>query len=58
MLAYVLVILAVALIAGLLGLGGVAGISAGVGQMLFFLSLAFLIISLVFSLLRRPSSRG
>lgn len=46
MLYWALVFLVVAIIAGALGFGGIAGTSAGVAQILFFIFLAFLVISL------------
>ncbi len=53
MLYYALVFLVIALIAGVLCFGGIAGASAGIAQILFFLFLAFLVISLVIGLFRR-----
>ena len=41
------------IIAGALGFGGIAGASAGIAQILFFIFLAFLVISLVAGLMRR-----
>ena len=46
MLYWALVFLVVAIIAGALGFGGIAGTSAGIAQILFFIFLAFLVISL------------
>ena len=48
-----LVFLVIALIAGVLGFGGIAGASAGIAQILFFLVLAFLVVSLLIGLFRR-----
>ncbi len=42
MLYWALVFLVVAIIAGALGFGGIAGTSAGIAQILFFIFLAFL----------------
>ena len=53
MLYWALVFLVVAIIAGALGFGGIAGASAGIAQILFFIVLAFLVISLVAGLMRR-----
>jgi uncharacterized membrane protein YtjA (UPF0391 family) len=53
MLYYALVFLVVAIIAGVLGFGGIAGASAGIAQILFFLFLAALVISLVMGWFRR-----
>jgi len=36
-----------------LGFGGIAGASAGIAQVLFFLFLAFLVISLVMNFVRK-----
>ena len=53
MLYWALVFLVVALVAGALGFGSVAGASAGIAQILFFIFLAFLVISLLVGLMRR-----
>lgn len=53
MLYWVLVFLVVAMMAGALGFGGLAGASASIAQMLFFILVAFLAISLIAGLLRR-----
>ena len=53
MLYWALVFLVVAIIAGALGFGGIAGASAGIAQILFFIVLAFLVISLIAGLMRR-----
>lgn len=56
MLYWALVFLVVAVIAGALGFGGMAGASAGIAQMLFFILLAFIVISLLAGLFRRTQS--
>ena len=56
MLYYALIFLVIALIAGLLGFGGIAGISAGIAQILFFVFLGFLVLSLLIGLFRRPTA--
>jgi uncharacterized membrane protein YtjA (UPF0391 family) len=53
MLYYALLFVVVALVAGVLGFGGVAGAASGIAQILFFLLLAGLVITLVVGLLRR-----
>lgn len=53
MLYWAVVFFVVALIAAALGFGGIAGASAGIAQILFFIFLAFLVISLVAGLMRR-----
>ena len=53
MLYYALAFLVIAINAGVLGFGGIAGASAGIAQILFFLFLAFLVISLVVGFMRR-----
>ncbi len=53
MLYYAVVFLVIALIAGALGFGGIAGASAGIAQFLFYIFVAFLIISLIIGLMRR-----
>lgn len=53
MLYWALVFLVVALIAGALGFGGIAGTSVGIAKILFFIFLAFMIISLIAGLFRR-----
>jgi len=55
MLYWALVFLVVAIIAGALCFGGLAGASAGVAQILFFVFLAFLAISLIAGVVRRAS---
>ena len=53
MLYYALVFVAVALVAAALGFTGIAGASAGIAQLLFYLFAAFLVISLLLGLFRR-----
>jgi len=53
MLYWAVVFFVVALIAAALGFGGIAGASAGIAQILFFIFLAFLVISLIAGVLRR-----
>jgi uncharacterized membrane protein YtjA (UPF0391 family) len=53
MLYWALVFFVVAIIAGALGFGGIAGTSTGIAQILFFIFLAFLVISLIAGLFRR-----
>ena len=53
MLQYALLFLVIALVAGVLGFGGIAGAASGIAQVLFFLCLAFLVISLLVGLFRR-----
>ncbi|MCO6389777.1 DUF1328 domain-containing protein [Aliihoeflea aestuarii] len=55
MLRWALVFLVVALIAGGLGFGGVAGASAGIAQILFFIFLVLLGVSLVAGFMRRTN---
>jgi uncharacterized membrane protein YtjA (UPF0391 family) len=53
MLYYALVFLVVALVAGALGFGGIAGASVGIAQILFFVFLALLVVSLIASAIRK-----
>jgi uncharacterized membrane protein YtjA (UPF0391 family) len=53
MLGWILTFLVIALVAGALGFGGIAGASAGIAQILFYIFLALLLISLVMHLMRR-----
>ncbi len=53
MLYWALVFLVVTIIACALGFGGIVGTSAGIAQILFFIFLAFLVISLIAGLFRR-----
>jgi uncharacterized membrane protein YtjA (UPF0391 family) len=50
---YALVFLAVALFSAVLVLAGIAAASAGIAQILFFLFLAILVVSLIASLMPR-----
>lgn len=53
MLYWALIFLVVALIAGALGFGGVASASAGIAQVLFFIFVIALVVSLVMHFARR-----
>ena len=53
MLQYALLFLVIAVVAGLLGFGGIAGAASGIAQVLFFVCLALLVISLVAGLFRK-----
>lgn len=53
MLYYAVVFLIVAIIAGALGFGGIAGASAGIAQILFFIFLALLVLSLIAGFIRK-----
>jgi uncharacterized membrane protein YtjA (UPF0391 family) len=53
MLYWTLVFLVGAIIAGALGFGGIAGASAGLAKILFFIFLAFLVISLIAGMFMR-----
>lgn len=55
MLNWIIIFLAVSLIAGFLGFGGVAGASASIAQALFFIFLVGLIVTVVMHLLRGRS---
>ncbi len=50
---WAVVFLVVALVAALLGFGGVAGTAMEGARLLFWVALVFLVVSLVFGLLRR-----
>jgi len=50
---WALVFLVVALVAGVLGFGGVAGTAMQGAQLLFWVAIILLLISLVFGVLRR-----
>jgi uncharacterized membrane protein YtjA (UPF0391 family) len=52
MLGWAIGFLVVALIAALFGFGGIAGASAGIAQILFFIFLALFVVQLVISLFR------
>lgn len=53
MLGWALAFLVIALIAAALGFGGIAGTSAGIAQVLFFVFIALFVISLIMRLVRR-----
>ena len=53
MLYWALVFLVVAIIIGILCFGGIVGTSAGIAQVLFFIFVVFLFISLIAGLFRR-----
>jgi uncharacterized membrane protein YtjA (UPF0391 family) len=53
MLYWALVFLVAVIIAGALGFGGIVGSSTGIAQILFFIFLAFLVISLLAGLFKR-----
>lgn len=53
MLYYALLFLVVAVVAGVLGFSGIAGTSVGIAQILFFLFVAPLVISLIVRPIRR-----
>ncbi len=52
MLHWALIFLVIALIAGLFGFGGIASAFAGIAQVLFFIFLALLVVSLLVHLFR------
>jgi uncharacterized membrane protein YtjA (UPF0391 family) len=54
MLYYALVFLVVALIAAALGFGGIAGASASIAQVLFYIFLILFVVSLAMRVMRRP----
>lgn len=53
MLYYTLIFLVIALVAGALGFGGIAGASAGIAQILFFVFLGLLALSLIAGIIRK-----
>ncbi len=53
MLYYALVFYVIAMIAGALGIGGVVGASMGMAQVLLFVFLALVLLSVLASLMRR-----
>ncbi|MBX8801729.1 MULTISPECIES: DUF1328 domain-containing protein [Pseudochrobactrum] len=53
MLYYAVVFLIVAIIAGALGFGGIAGASAGIAQILFYIFLGLLLLSLIAGFIRK-----
>ncbi len=55
MLSWALTFLVIALIAAALGFGGVAGTSAGIAKILFFIFIALFVISLIARLLNGKS---
>lgn len=50
----VVTFLIIVLIAAVLGFGGIAGASFGMAQVIFFVALVLLLISVIFGTLRRP----
>lgn len=48
-------LLVIAIAVGVLGFGGVAGTASGIAQLLFFLFLAYVVVSLIIGLFRRTS---
>lgn len=57
MLYWALVFFVVAIIAAVFGFGGIASASAGIAQLLFFIFLALLVISLIVHFVRGRGSR-
>ncbi|WP_082351770.1 DUF1328 domain-containing protein [Cypionkella psychrotolerans] len=55
MLSWALTFLVIALIAAALGFGGIAGTSAGIAKILFFIFIALFVISLIARLLNGKS---
>jgi uncharacterized membrane protein YtjA (UPF0391 family) len=53
MLRYAIIFLVIALIAAALGFGGIAGASAGIAQIIFYIFLALVFIALISHLMRR-----
>lgn len=53
MLYYAIVFLIIAMASAVLGFGGIAGASAGIAQILFYIFLLALIVSLVMGFVRR-----
>ena len=51
MLRLALMFFVVAIIAGIFGFGGIASATAGIAQLLFFIFVALLIVSLIFGLI-------
>ena len=51
MLRMALMFFVVAIIAGIFGFGGIASATAGIAQLLFFIFVALLVVSLVFGLI-------
>lgn len=56
MLGWALTFLIIAIVAAILGFGGIAGTAMGIAKIIFFVALALLVISLIYSLIsgRRP----
>ena len=52
MLGWALTFLVIAIIAALFGFGGIAGASAGIAQILFWIFIAVFVISLIFGMVR------
>lgn len=50
---YAIVFLVVAIIAAFFGFGGVAGVAVEGARLLFWIAIALLVVSLVFSVIRR-----
>lgn len=57
MLRWALIFFIVALVAGLFGFGGIAGAATGIAQILFWVALIVLAVSLVMHLVRGGSSK-
>lgn len=57
MLGWALVFFIVAVIAAALGFGGIAGAATGIAQILFFIFLALLVVSIVMHLIKGRSPR-
>ncbi len=55
MLQYALLFVVIAIVTGMLSFGGIAGTASGIAQIMFFLFLAFLVVSLIIGLFRRAS---
>lgn len=53
MLRYALIFFIVAIIAGIFGFGGIASGAASIAQILFYIAIALLVISLISGLLRK-----
>jgi len=54
MLYYAIVFFVIALVSGVFGFGGIAGASSGIAQILFFIFILALAISIVIDMVRRP----
>ncbi|MFY9642818.1 MAG: DUF1328 family protein [Rhodomicrobium sp.] len=55
MLGWALLFLVVAIIAGAFGFGGIAAASAGIAQIIFYIFLALLVVSLIYHFVRGSS---